>query len=99
MAHQGAPVPAWVQQGQWLFWADRTAGCGVYDRLGWGVKGWQFWWNERELWKLVMDGVMTSVVWRLFDEGKRKAWDGARGEMERVNEEARAESENLMGRS
>ena len=40
--------------------------------------------------KLIMDGLMSPHLFRLFDEGKRKPWPGAREEIIRVNELARA---------
>lgn len=88
LAHRGTPVVASVPQMEWLRWADGTAGAGVFDRLGWGTKGWYFWMGDRELYKLVMDGVLTSASWRLFDEGKRRPWPGAREEIVRLNKEA-----------
>lgn len=93
LASRGPPMPALVQPGEWLAWADKTAGTGVFDRLGWGAKGWKFWWTDKEMWSMLMDGVMTSAMWRLFDEGKRKPWDGARREIQRLNALARAEDQ------
>ena len=88
LAHRGTPVVASVPQADWLRWADETAGAGLYERMGWGRKGWWFWWTDRELYGIVMDGVLTSASWRLFDEGKRKPWPEARGEIVRLNREA-----------
>jgi dimethylaniline monooxygenase (N-oxide forming) len=69
----------------WFKWADSAAGLGVIERMGYGVKGWKFWWQDRKLCKLMMDGLMSPHIMRMFDEGKRKPWDGARREIERVN--------------
>ncbi|VUC25460.1 unnamed protein product [Clonostachys rosea] len=88
LALRGSPVPASVPQMEWTRWADKTAGTGVLDRLGWGWKGWVFWWKERKFWRILMDGLLTSACWRIFDEGKRKPWAGARAEVMRLNEEA-----------
>lgn len=88
LAHHGTPVPAIVPQIEWLRWVDKTVGAGLFDRLGWGWKGWVFWWTDRKLWRMIMDGVLTSASWRLFDEGKRKPWNGARAEIVRLNENA-----------
>ncbi|RMJ18789.1 hypothetical protein CDV36_001567 [Fusarium kuroshium] len=85
LAQRGTVIPASVPAREWLVWADRTAGMGVEEHLGWGWKGWLFWWRERPLWKMLMDGPQTAAAWRLFD-GKRKKWDGARVEIERANE-------------
>lgn len=88
LSQHGAVIPATVPQREWLLWADKTAGMGVEEHTGWGWRGWWFWWTNRELWHLVMDGVSAAAIWRLF-VGKRKAWDGARGEIERINRTAR----------
>ncbi|KAK7210373.1 hypothetical protein V2G26_017551 [Clonostachys chloroleuca] len=94
LALRGSPVPASVPQMEWTRWADKTAGTGVLDRLGWGWKGWVFWWTERKFWRILMDGLLTSACWRIFDEGKRKPWVGARAEVLRLNNEA-AERDTL----
>jgi dimethylaniline monooxygenase (N-oxide forming) len=91
LAHRGTPVVASVPQSDWLRWANETAGAGLYERMGWGGKGWRFWWTDRELYKMVMDGVLTSASWRLFDEGKRKSWPQARDEIVRLNREAQGD--------
>lgn len=61
-------------------WLNAAAGNGMDEMLGWGWKGWRFWWKERKLYKLIMDGVQTPFVYRLFDgrEGGRAKWDAAR---------------------
>ncbi|KAM5384325.1 hypothetical protein ACJZ2D_001630 [Fusarium nematophilum] len=87
LAQRGAVIPASVPAREWLLWADRTAGMGVEEHLGWGLKGWLFWWRERNLWRMLMDGPQTAAAWRLFD-GKRKKWDGARSEVERANHDS-----------
>jgi len=56
---------------------NQVAGNGVNEALGWGWKGWEFWWKERELWSFVMDGVNTPFIYRLF-KGRR---GGRRGGM------------------
>lgn len=87
-----APLPAAVSAGEWLAWADETAGTGLLARTGWGWKGWVFWARRRRLWRMVVDGPLTSAAWRLFDEGRRRPWEGAEGVIERVNEEAARET-------
>ncbi|KAL7817425.1 flavin monooxygenase-like protein [Trichoderma aethiopicum] len=97
LAQRGAVIPATVPPSEWLSWADETAGMGVGEHVGWGWKAWVFWWRERTLWRMVMDGPFTSVFWRLFP-GRRKCWDGARAEIIRVNrevEERRAKAKVL----
>ena len=84
IAKQGSAVPGWVRQGEWVVWANATAWTGVDEYLGWGLKAWKFWLQDRAFYRLLMDGVHTPFSWRVFD-GKRKKWDGARAEIERVN--------------
>lgn len=62
-------------------WFNEVVGNGMNESLGWGWAGWTFWWREREMYRLIMDGVNTPFVYRLFEgrgEGGRKKWDGAR---------------------
>ena len=68
-------------------WLNRAAGNSVDEHLGWRWKGWRFWWRERELWRLIMDGVNTPYVYRLFEgrEGARRKWDGAKEAIYRAN--------------
>lgn len=69
----------------WFKWVDQAAGLGVVDRIGYGPKGWKFWWSDRQLCRLMMDGIMSPHIMRLFDEGKRKSWDDASRVLEKVN--------------
>lgn len=68
-------------------WLNQVAGNGVNEALGWGWKGWEFWWKERELWSFVMDGVNTPFTYRLFKgrRGGRRKWDGAREAIWKAN--------------
>jgi dimethylaniline monooxygenase (N-oxide forming) len=70
---------------EWFKWVDQAAGLGIAKRIGYGSRGWNFWWKDRQLCRLVMDGLMSPHIMRLFDEGKRKPWDGARREIEKIN--------------
>ncbi|KAK4495446.1 hypothetical protein PRZ48_013777 [Zasmidium cellare] len=74
---------------EWFKWCDDVAGLGIVKRVGYGVEGWKFWLRDRALCKLVMDGLLSPHLMRLFEEGKRRSWEGARGEVFRVNEMAR----------
>ncbi|CZR42675.1 flavin depend monooxygenase that catalyses the oxidation of rubrofusarin to 9-hydroxyrubrofusarin [Fusarium proliferatum ET1] len=102
LANRGSVVPGWLRQSDWLAWADKAAGSHVYEHLGWGLKGWKLWWNDRALYRMLMDGIFTPFVWRVFDgEGKRKKWDGAREAIEKVNAElaaAKARNKNKKSR-
>ena len=61
-------------------WLNTVVGNQVNDKFGWGAEAWKFWWSDRKLYKLIMDGVNTPFVYRLWDgkEGSRKKWEGAR---------------------
>lgn len=68
-------------------WLIKAAGNGMEENLGWGWRGWKFWWRETELWRLIMGGINTPFVYRLF-EGRargRKRWEGAREAITRAN--------------
>lgn len=86
VAKDGSVIPVWVRQREWLAWANAAAGTGVDEYLGWGWKAWRLWWQDRAFYKMLMDGIFTPFIWRVF-EGKRKRWEGARGEIEKVNRE------------
>ncbi|KFA67783.1 hypothetical protein S40285_04500 [Stachybotrys chlorohalonatus IBT 40285] len=85
LAQRGTVIPASVPAREWLLWADATAGMGVEEHLGWSWTGWRFWWRDRRLHRMAMNGVLAAAIWRLFEGGKRKAWEGAREEIVRVN--------------
>lgn len=71
-----------LPQMDYFSWLEECAGLGIRRRFGlverWTNKeAWRLWWNDRELWNLCLTGV-SPAAFRLFDEGKRKAWSGAR---------------------
>ena len=89
-AERGAVMTAAVSMGEWISWMDKLAGTGIEENLGWtSWKAWKFWWQHRDLHKMIMDGCLTAAMWRLFDTGKRKAWKGARAEIRRANQTQR----------
>ncbi|KAE8442765.1 hypothetical protein EG329_002853 [Mollisiaceae sp. DMI_Dod_QoI] len=75
---------------------NEAAGTGVDDFLGYGRKGWAFWWRDRKMRGLMMTGVMTPFMYRFFEvegrEGRegRKRWEGAREAILHANELAKA---------
>jgi dimethylaniline monooxygenase (N-oxide forming) len=75
---------------QWEFqqWLHNAAGTGM-ENLGWGWKGWKFWWRDMKMYNLMNHGVETAHSFRYFETGKRKTWDGAREAIIRVNEEVK----------
>ncbi|KAJ0362175.1 hypothetical protein COL26b_013433 [Colletotrichum chrysophilum] len=84
LAKERNVMPAVVNGIEWTAWADRTAGTGVDEYLGWGWKGWKFWLQEPRFCSMLMGGIYSPHMYRYFD-GKRKKWDGAREEIERLN--------------
>lgn len=70
---------------EWFKWCDEAAGIGLVKRMGYGVEGWKFWLKDRKMCRLVMDGIMSPHMFRVFDEGKRKPWLEARKIIEAVN--------------
>ncbi|CAI0651037.1 unnamed protein product [Colletotrichum noveboracense] len=83
LAQEGSVLPQTVNPYQWADWADQTAGTGVNEYLGWGWKGWKFWFQEPRFCSVLMGGVYSPHIYRVFD-GKRKRWGGARTEIERL---------------
>jgi len=76
-----------VRNGPWLAWVQDVIGANVDENLGlFSAQGWTFWWREREFCKVLMDGVLSPHVFRLFESGgRRRSWDGARREIEDMN--------------
>ncbi|KAL7941259.1 flavin monooxygenase-like protein [Trichoderma barbatum] len=77
--------PATVNKTEWIEWADRAAGLGIQDRIGNGWKSWWLWLTDYRLYKTLLDGKFVPQVYRLFDEGKRKPWKGARESFLKAN--------------
>lgn len=74
-----------------LRWFDQAAGTDVLSHFGlFSRKAWSFWWRDREFYRECTRHVFSPAVWRLFESGKRKAWDGARRQIYLDNEQAEA---------
>ncbi|KAM0542946.1 hypothetical protein ACHAPJ_012552 [Fusarium lateritium] len=69
-----------VKQYEFQPWIHQTAGTGM-ENLGWGWAGWKFWWNDRKMYNMMNHGVETAHMFRYFETGKRKTWEGARDEI------------------
>ncbi|RMZ77703.1 hypothetical protein DV738_g4246, partial [Chaetothyriales sp. CBS 135597] len=71
----------------WEAWTEKIAGTRVSEHLGYGPTGWAFWAKDRKFCNLLMDGLYSPHLYRLFDSGgRRKAWDGAREAIIKANE-------------
>jgi dimethylaniline monooxygenase (N-oxide forming) len=77
--------PGTVDAGPWMRAMNELAGTGVDEYLGYGWKGWWFWMWNRKFCNVLMGGLWSPCIYRVFG-GKRKVWEGARGAVERVNE-------------
>lgn len=77
--------PSMVEGGKWITAMDNLAGTGVNEYLGYGWRGWRFWLTDNKFCRLLMDGIWSPHVHRVFDMGKRKPWPCAREEIQRVN--------------
>jgi dimethylaniline monooxygenase (N-oxide forming) len=77
-----------VRPGPWYTFLNSAAGTGVDENLGYGLKGWKFWMREGKLSNLMMRGVMTPYMYRVFD-GRRRKWEGARDAIVAANEDAK----------
>lgn len=73
---------------QWEFqgWLHAAAGTGMESLSPFSVKGWKFWWKDRKMYKLMNDGVETAHMYKYFETGKRKTWDGATDAILHANE-------------
>jgi dimethylaniline monooxygenase (N-oxide forming) len=74
-----------VKQWEFQTWLHEMAGTGM-ENLGWGWKGWKFWFKDRKMYNLMNNGVETAHAFRYFETGKRKTWPGARDAIIHVNE-------------
>lgn len=74
-----------------LRWFDQAAGTDVFSHFGlFSRKAWSFWWKDRQLYRECTRLVFSPALWRLFDSGKRKAWEGARKQIYVDNEQTEA---------
>ncbi|KAK9419667.1 hypothetical protein SUNI508_07153 [Seiridium unicorne] len=74
-----------VKQWQFQGWLHDAAGTGM-ENLGWGWKGWKFWFQDPKMSYLMNNGVETAHAFRFFETGKRKTWPGAREAIIHMNE-------------
>ncbi|KAH8892961.1 flavin-containing monooxygenase 9 [Thozetella sp. PMI_491] len=78
-------TPAAVKQWEYQAFLHDAAGTGM-ENLGWGWKGWKFWFQDPKMSHLMNHGLETAHAYRYFETGKRKAWPGARDAIIHVNE-------------
>lgn len=83
-AHIGRAPLGLVKSAEVEGWLDEVCGNGLDKKLGWGIEGWKFWWQDKELRTVLVNGVDTGFAYRLFD-GRRKKWAGAKEAIYRAN--------------
>lgn len=84
-------LPGLIRGAPWLQFMHETAGTGLYEYLGGGGwlgswKGWMFALRNLGMYMTMAYGVNTPHLWRFFETGKRRAWEGAEEAILRVNE-------------
>lgn len=77
-----------VRPGTWYAFLNSATGTSVDENLGYGSEGWRFWMRDRKLSDIMMRGVMTPFIYRVFN-GKRKKWESAREAIFHANELAK----------
>jgi dimethylaniline monooxygenase (N-oxide forming) len=94
-----------TNEADWRWFLNDAAGTGINERLSWNATSWAFWLKNFRLSNLLMGGVDSPHVLRLFPTraGGPARWDGAMKEIEWANEEvekyvkANAEEERKKG--
>ena len=86
IAGQGGTFPEIVNRGPWIKWLNDAAGTGVNENLGYGLQGWLYWLSELGFCSLLMTGVDSPHILRLFN-GRRKSWVGARDAILQANKD------------
>lgn len=76
---------------QWEFqgWLHEAAGTGMENLSAFGWKGWKFWWKDPKMYNLMANGLESAHIYKYFDTDKRKAWDGAKEAILKLDEEWR----------
>ncbi|KAK3652456.1 hypothetical protein LTR56_005167 [Elasticomyces elasticus] len=83
------PQPLQVETGSHIQWVQEIVGTKLDEHLSYtSAAAWRLWWQDRQLSRLLYDGIYSPHAYRLFDsEGRRKKWDGAREAIVKVNED------------
>lgn len=78
-------VPSAVKTWEFQQFLHDVAGTGM-ENLGWGWKGWKFFFQDPKMSYMMNNGVETAHAFRYFETGKRKTWHGARDAIIKANE-------------
>lgn len=77
--------PSRVKTWEFQSFLHDVAGTGM-ENLGWGWKGWKFFFRDPKMSYLMNHGVETAHAYRYFETGKRKTWSGAKEAIIHANE-------------
>ena len=92
---RGTFISNMTEFGSWMKWIEESAGTHVDDHLRYfSLDAWKFWWKDRKMCQLMLDGIYSPHAFRLFPSEKRRAWDGAREAIERVNAEVQQQKKD-----
>ena len=78
-----------MNEGPWRAFLNEAAGTQINEMLGYGLQGWYFWLTNRKLSAMLMTGVDSPHIYRLF-QGRarsRMRWEGAQRAIEQANSE------------
>lgn len=91
MSSDGKFIKHSVRQGPWMDFVQSTAGTNVGQYLNYSsLQAWKFWATNAKLCKLLMDGIWSPHIYRLFPSNRRKTWPGAQAAIEKVNSDVKA---------
>ena len=77
--------PSAVKTWEFQQFLHDVAGTGM-ENLGWGWRGWKFFFEDPKMSYLMNNGVETAHAFRYFETGKRRTWSGARNAIIEANE-------------
>lgn len=66
-------------------WLNKAAGNGIVEKLGWGLRGWWFYFGNFNLYRSLVGGIDTPFLGRLFPNRQGKSWKGAKDAIARAN--------------
>jgi dimethylaniline monooxygenase (N-oxide forming) len=76
-ATRGPVMPSIVKSTDWMQWVNETAGTNVDKFMGYTWLGWKMWFSDRKFCNMLMDGLLSPHLYRLFPGTKRRQWLGA----------------------
>lgn len=66
-------------------WLNKAAGNGLDESLGWGLRGWCFYLRHFRLYRMIVGGINTPFVGRLFPDRQGNYWAGAKAAIQHAN--------------